>query len=128
MTSMFALPRVVGLGLVCILCTPAWAKAPKASSEAQQRYNRERAVCMSGQSNQDRATCLREAGAALQEARRNRLGTNAGADLRANATARCNAQPAADRDACVQRITGAGSVQGSVEGGGLIRQVETPVK
>ncbi|MDB5945025.1 MAG: hypothetical protein JWQ33_51 [Ramlibacter sp.] len=125
---MSALHRVASLGLVWVLCAPAWAAAPKASSEAQQRYNRERARCMSGHSNQDRATCLREAGAALQEARRNRLDTNAGTDFRANATARCNAQPAADRDACVQRVMGAGSTQGSVGGGGLIREVETPVK
>jgi hypothetical protein len=48
--------------------------------------------------------------------------------LEANATARCEAQPAADRAACVQRILGAGSTQGSVGGGGLIRQTETPVK
>jgi hypothetical protein len=97
-------------------------------SEAQQQYNRERARCVSGQSGQDRQTCLREAGAALQEARRNRLLAKGGTDLRANATARCNVQPAADRDACVQRVMGAGSTQGSVSGGGLIREVETPVK
>ena len=83
---------------------------------------------MSGQSHQDRTTCLREAGAALQEARRNRLETGGSAAFEANATARCNAQPATDRAACVQRITGAGSTQGSVEGGGLIREAVTPVK
>ncbi|MDQ6881638.1 MAG: hypothetical protein M3150_06050 [Pseudomonadota bacterium] len=124
---MSALQRIAGFGLVCVLCAPAWA-ASKAGAEAQQRYHRERALCLNGQSNQDRATCLREAGAALQEARRNRLDTRAGADFKANASARCNAQPAADREACVQRVTGAGSTQGSVAGGGLIREVETPVK
>ena len=82
---------------------------------------------MSGESSQDRATCLREARAALQEARRNRLQTGAGVNFEANATTRCNAQPAADRDACVQRIRG-GTTRGSVAGGGLIREVETPVK
>ena len=125
---MTALPRIAAIGLACFVCAPGWAAAPKASSEAQQQYNRERARCMSGQSGQDRATCLREAGAALQEARRNRLQGQGGGDLKANATARCNAQPAADRDACVQRVMGAGSTQGSVRGGGLIREVETPVK
>ena len=50
------------------------------------------------------------------------------AALAANALARCNAQPAADRDACVLRIQGQGRVEGSVNGGGLIRQVETPIK
>lgn len=104
----------------------AWSASNRGASEAQQRYNQERAHCISGQSHQDKATCLREARAALQEARRNRL--EGGASFRTNATARCNAQPAEDRDACVQRVIGAGSTQGSVEGGGLIRRAETPVK
>ena len=44
-------------------------------SDAQSRYEKDRAACMSGNSNQDRATCLREAGAALVEARRDGLTT-----------------------------------------------------
>jgi hypothetical protein len=125
---MSAVHRIAALGLASLVCAPIWAAAPKVSSEAQQRYKQERARCISGPSGQDRATCLREAGAALQEARRNGLQSQGGADLKSNATARCNAQPAADRDACVRRVTGAGSTQGSVSGGGLIREVETPVK
>ena len=39
-------------------------------SEAKARYQKELAACISGQSHQDRATCLQEAGAAMQEARR----------------------------------------------------------
>lgn len=121
------LQRIGALALF-LACVPVtWAAGHKAISDAQQRYKQERARCLSGQSHQDRATCLREAGAALKEERRNRL-VNDGSNLSANATARCNAQPAADRDACVQRILGAGTTSGSVEGGGLIRQTETPVK
>ena len=114
---------------LAVACVPAaWSAGKKGPSEAQQRYQKERAHCLSGQSHQDQATCLREASAALQEARRNRLDSGAGSNLQANATARCNAQPATDRDACVQRIMGAGSARGSVEGGGLIREAVTPVK
>ena len=40
------------------------------AADAQARYQQDRAACMSGQSNQDHATCLREAGAALAQARR----------------------------------------------------------
>jgi hypothetical protein len=83
---------------------------------------------MSGQSQQDRSTCLREASAAWAEARRGGLTSATSTDYQANALARCNAQPAADRDACVLRIQGQGRVEGSVNGGGLIRQVETPIK
>jgi hypothetical protein len=99
--------------------------AQGAATDAQARYKEERARCMSGQSHQDRATCLREAGAALQESRRGGLSTSG--DLQANALARCNAQPAADRDACRMRIEGQASVQGSVEGGGVIREATTVI-
>lgn len=120
------LERLSVVALAIAFAPAAWSAGNRGLSEAQKRYNQERAHCLSGQSSQDRATCLKEAGAALQEARRNRL--ESGAGFAANATARCNAQPAADREACVQRIMGAGSTQGSVEAGGLIRQTETPVK
>jgi hypothetical protein len=120
--------RRFGALVVALACTPVVWSAGGTSSEAQQRYKQERAHCLSGMSHQDKATCLKEAGAALQAARRNRLETGSHASFQVNATARCNAQPADDRDTCVQRITGSGSTQGSVEGGGLLRQVETPVK
>lgn len=122
------LQRICALAVALVCAPAAWSAGSKGLSEAQQRYQQERAHCLSGQSNQDRATCLREATAALQEARRNRLETGGSASFAVNATARCNAQPAADREACVQRIMGAGAVQGSVEAGGLIRRIETPVK
>ena len=122
------LQRLSALALALACVPAAWSAGSKGASEAQQRYKQERAHCLSGQSHQDRATCLREAGAALQEARRNRLESGDGASFEANATARCNAQPASDRADCVQRIRGAGSTRGSVEGGGLIREAVTPVK
>lgn len=122
------LQRISALALALACVPAAWSATSKGTSEAQQRYKQERAHCLSGQSHQDRATCLREASAALQEARRNRLDSSSDSNLQANATARCNAQPATDRDACVQRIMGAGSTRGSVEGGGLIREAVTPVK
>jgi hypothetical protein len=114
--------------VVALTCAPAAWSAGRTSAEAQQRYKQERAHCLSGMSHQDKTACLREAAAALQESRRNRLESGGNASFQANATARCNAQPAADRDACVQRITGSGSAQGSVEAGGVLRQVETPVR
>jgi hypothetical protein len=42
-------------------------------SDARTRYLQERAMCDSGESHQDRATCLREAGAAYDQARRGGL-------------------------------------------------------
>jgi hypothetical protein len=63
----------------------------------------------------------------LQEARRGHL-DNASTNYTRNATQRCEAQPVEDREACMQRILGAGAAQGSVEGGGLLRQAEVEVK
>ncbi|MEO7547015.1 MAG: hypothetical protein ABIT82_01230 [Ramlibacter sp.] len=118
--------RALALALAFAALPAAWAAGNKDLSQAQQRYNQEKARCMSGQSNQDRATCLKEAGAALQESKRNGLATNNSGQA-ANATARCDAQPAADRADCVARIQGAGAASGSVEGGGLIRKTETVI-
>jgi hypothetical protein len=101
----------------------AQAQAPGSAERARQ----ERATCDGVQ--QDRAACLREAGAARQEAARNGL-TNVGpgrAD--ANAMARCREQPAADRADCEARLQGGArtSTEGSVMGGGIIRETVTPL-
>lgn len=125
---MNCLQRFSAVALALALAPAAWAAGNKASSEAQQRYQQERARCLSGRSQQDRATCLKEAGAAYDEARRARLDNGGSSNFTQNATERCKAQPAADREACVQRALGAGSAQGSVNGGGIIRETETPVK
>jgi hypothetical protein len=120
------------IGACAILLTVApsiWAAGGGPLADAKTQYKEERAYCTSGQSQQDRATCLKEAENAYSEARRGALNNSgAGRNLAQNATERCNAQPAADREACVQRITGASSSEGSVKGGGIIRQTETTVK
>ena len=125
---MNCLQRIGAVALALTLAPAAWAGANKGVSEAQQRYQQERAQCLSGQSQQERASCLKEAGAANQEAHSGRLDNSQGNNFTQNATQRCNAQPASDREACVQRIVGAGSAQGSVNGGGILREVATPVK
>lgn len=79
---------------------------------------------------QDRAACLRERGAAAQMARREGFPAPDAATLQQNALARCARQPASDREACEARVMGDGatSLRGSVLGGGVIRQTETPVR
>jgi hypothetical protein len=112
----------IGACAALLLATVAAQAAP--ASEAQLRYRQERAACMSGASNQDRATCLREAGAALQEAGRGGLSSG---DLAANRTQRCAALPAPDREDCAMRMDGHGSTTGSVMQGGVLRELERPV-
>ena len=80
---------------------------------------------MTGQSNQDRATCLKEAGAALKEAKMGRLSSDQSA-FKQNSLLRCNALPADERVACQRRIEGDGTTTGSVRDGGLLRELVVP--
>ena len=103
----------------------SWAAGVKAGSpQATYRYEREK--CLSGRSHQDRATCLKEAGAALAEARRGRLDNGVSErQLAENRVARCAAQPEAERADCERMARGEGTVVGSVEGGGVIKELVT---
>jgi hypothetical protein len=92
--------------------------------EAEARYQQELATCMSGKSQQDRTTCLREAGAALAEAKRGTLDTGMGR-YEQNQSMRCNFHPVEDREDCLRRMRGEGTVSGSVEGGGIYRELRT---
>lgn len=120
--------------LACSFTVTAAALLGAGSIQAQQtagqRYQAEVARCNTGQTQQDRATCMREAGAARDEAGKGNLATPQSTEMVRNATERCKAQPAADQAACLQRIEGTGvtTTQGSVEGGGVIRETVTPVK
>jgi hypothetical protein len=95
-------------------------------AEAQARYAQDRAACISGQSNQDRATCLREAGAALQEAKSGRI-DDGNSSYKQNQLIRCDRLSAGERDDCLRRMRGEGTVSGSVEGGGIYRELRTTV-
>ncbi len=112
----------VGALLVAGMAAAAGGKL----SEAQARYQQERAACISGQSQQDRATCLREAGAALQEAKRGRIGDGQGS-YEQNRLLRCDRVAAGDREDCLRRMHGEGTVSGSVDGGGIYRELHTTV-
>lgn len=95
-------------------------------SDAQLTYQRDRTACINEQTGQDRTTCLREASAALQEARRGGLNDDK-ARFEQNRLLRCDSQPLADRADCVRRMNGEGTTSGSVEGGGILRELVTPV-
>jgi hypothetical protein len=94
------------------------------SPGAEARYQSERAVCLSGKSNQDRTTCLKEAGAARDEAKRNQLGAGQ-SSFQSNAAARCSALPGDDKRDCESRVQGEGSISGSVRDGGVMRETTT---
>lgn len=70
-----------------------------------------------------RDPAVREAQAARQEARRGRLQEESPAQLQRNRTIRCEGLPAEDRGYCMRRMDGEGTISGSVEGGGILREL-----
>ena len=113
----------------------AWATVfaadPVATDDAKALYLKERANCETGHTAQDRATCLKEAGAALDEKKKGKL-DNSGSPV-ANATDRCNVVPAKDKADCLARVVGPQgpnqrvNASGSVEGGGMIKETTTTI-
>lgn len=105
---------------------PAFAQTRPQSPDAQ--YQVERDDCFDVRSNEDGATCLKEANAALAENRKGKLAVS-NVPYHKNAILRCQGLPAADKSDCVRRMHGEGSVSGSVEAGGILRElvVQTPI-
>jgi hypothetical protein len=102
--------------------------ADRQDASARARYEQERSVCNNGQSNQSKETCLREAGAARQQARSDSLTTASEEQLQRNRERRCDAHPASDREYCLQRMRGEGSQSGNAQSGGISRELVVPVK
>ena len=122
---MTKLARFISAGTAAALLLAGGAAL--AATTAQQQYQQERAACLSGASNQDRATCLREAGAALHESSRGGLSSPDQRALGNNQVQRCAALPEPDRQECTLRMQGQGSTSGSVQQGGVLRELVVPV-
>ena len=121
------------LGLAGLCSAAAWlslstasafAAAPGPNSEAQARYEQDRAVCLSGKSNQDQATCLKEAGAARDAARKGEL-NDGDTKYRKNAKERCDVLTGDDKRDCLARVKGLGTTSGSVRDGGVLRETKS---
>ena len=121
-------------GLVVVGAAATYAASPAhaadaAATAAKSTYAKERADCDAGRTAEDRATCLKEAGAAQQERKRNTLDNNGSA--RQNAIERCNLVAAKDKADCLARIEGPSqanqttTTSGSVAGGGVVRETKT---
>jgi len=116
----FTIVALIGM----LFATAALAAGGSKLSDANATYQRDRSACLSGKSNEDRATCLREAGAALQAARSGQLSDGAG-QLQANRLMRCNQLPEQDRSDCVRRMQPGGVVEGNSQSGGDLRESVT---
>ena len=112
-----------------IACSAAVAGPSDASADAQARYRHEMSVCNSGQSNEPVNVCRTEARNALAAAKRGGLTDATQDQYTRNALNRCKEFQGADRAACEARILNPSRVDGSVGGGGLLREsiVTVPV-
>jgi hypothetical protein len=117
----------ISIAAVSLLSAGGVFAAGKSNAELDAQYQREKAVCTSGQSNQDKATCLREAGAAYQQAKQGRLNDGQQTQYSANAVNRCKALPASDQADCQRRIENPTDVEGNAPSGGILRKDVTIV-
>lgn len=112
--------------LLAVTAATAQVTAGPTAIDATGHYEKEVQACMSGQTQQDRETCLREARNAQAEKKRGAL-DNAGAQFDANKVARCEPLAGEEKAACQARMMGYGNTSGSVAAGGVLREVETVV-
>jgi hypothetical protein len=117
--------RVIGLLACAALSLPAWA-ASSSVAAAHATYQRERAICMQARNQDRRPDCLSEASTAYAAALPPVPDVDPGRYAR-NALERCKALPEPDRNDCVLRMQGRGTTSGSVEGGGIYRELVTIV-
>jgi len=111
---------VVALGALSTVVMAADLGGGRESAAA--RFEVERAMCLRGQTSQDRSTCLREAAAAYAQAKREGSHEDE-TQFKANRVLRCERLPDKDRTACIARMEGQGTTSGSVEGGGIYREL-----
>lgn len=81
-------------------------------------------LCTHGPSHDGKPTCMSRADAAVERSRQAALDKDPAQYLR-NAMMRCQRLPEADRRDCESRMRGRGTTTGSVEGGGLYRELVT---
>ncbi len=112
--------------LLAVTAATAQVATGTTGIDASGSYQQEVNACMTGKTQQDQATCLREARNAQADKKRGVL-DNAGAQFDANAKARCDVLAGEEKAACEARLMGYGSTSGSVAAGGVLREVETVV-
>src|SRR5688572_20714763 len=124
-TSRIPSIRPVALILAAAFACSGAMAGGSAKSAAQAEAQKYRQACMAGQTHQDRATCLREANNFMADLKKNPGKFESAANVEANAKARCEPLSGSDRAACMARASGQGKVSGSVEAGGIYRELVT---
>ena len=120
---------LLSFGVVALLAvTAATAQVATGTTgiDASGSYQQEVNACMTGKTQQDQATCLREARNAQADKKRGVL-DNSGSQFDSNAATRCEVLAGEEKAACQARVLGYGNTTGSVAAGGVLREVETVV-
>ena len=111
-------------------CAAAFACAGAQAAErsgAAAQYKSDLAACDSSRATEERSRCRTEAGRAYAQARAGDFNTPSD-DLARNARRRCEALKGDDRGACESRMNGGGRAEGSVGGGGILRESTQTVR
>ena len=121
---------VVYVGLAALMslsaATAQIAALDVTGLDASGNAKSEMAACNSGKTRQDRAACLKEVRNANAQKRAGKL--RSGTDYTANALKRCEVfKGNDDQAACRARVESQAQIEGSVAGGGVLRESETVV-
>jgi hypothetical protein len=127
--SIFRPALFAAQALLCAsFCMHAQAQKPaQPQDELTARYQEDLAECEAQKATQDLAACRLEARNALAEAKRNLLSDTTANLFEKNQFKRCRVFKGEDREACEARVRGDGSSTGSVQSGGILREVTRPV-
>lgn len=117
--------RLLALTLSLLATTGAWSQAAADASRA--RYEAERRACLAGLTGQDLSTCLTEASNAYGERQRGAEPGVSEDTLLRNRLRRCEVHQGDERADCEARMRGQGQTSGSVDGGGVLRELTTVV-
>lgn len=118
-------PRWVATAVFAVCLPAAWAVTSAERAAIEAAYKSDRAACQALSPNQDRTSCLRDAGAHRAQALRQGVRSPSSQDLERNALQRCKAHPPAEQARCERMARGEGNVSGSVAAGGTIRELVT---
>lgn len=110
--------------LASLLAAQSFAQTHGDLPSAQARYKQEVADCRVTHPVLDNRNCVREARNALAEIRRGRMNeTWRSSDFEKNAVARCDVHQGDDKLDCLARMHGRGKTEGTVAGGGILREL-----
>lgn len=113
---------------VALAGSGAWAAGGVDKASIESNYQAARSACQAMAVPADRTNCLRDAGAARAQALRTGPSSTSPEQLQRNALQRCQAHKSAEDQATCERMArGDGNTSGSVESGGVIRELTTQV-